>query len=797
MENLEDFRTDHGILRGLPWGDLFCAGILALVTGLWASFCLAPGFPPEIWEDLTAAAGLRPPVSPYPGLWRLAARGLVRYLGLPTAMMTLKVLGSVSASLMASLTFLTVRDLLECASAPCIRNARWRGMISRLVVAVPTLLFATSLPVGRLARCFGPETLLAVLILTSLFFLQRFLRAGSAWALYLSMFLSGLISAETPIGFVLFGFILFKIILFTLRPYNPDLLFQNPALMQNMRWHMTAAFFWGWFLTTGADVWSFKHLNGWTAAGLNDLSDAFVNTVVSYATSFVSMSSLGGWCAGIGVCVVAYLTARALFRACVIPDLSMPFGPGIAFIGIGLLTYSQFANASVFWFWSRSGAQPLVSSPLLTFLFLYFALAAFVFALAVWSVSLYCRNERMVWLYRFPEALEAIHANPQFRQFAERMRSYVHVSRRLVPRVIFPLMILGALPFWRDAAFYEEAKILQDGIRLCVDELDGVRWIFTDGRLDAALELEAAMRGRRLTALSMIARRGSRTSYLNLRDVADEEDKLLLKGGAAEALRAWIIDKQERLDASALQLGVELFDRAKRPMPQYLGLCARTSVDPSVLPHFRAESERLERRILDFYERRGTARTLDGLTGELFVSLQWRLGRLLRFRSVELVKKGDIGGARELEERADALDEKNASLQNLVSKLNWISAQNGETMTPREGLALALRRADFRLACRYASPILHSHPDDADANFAMAMRYLMEEKWAASEAHFRIVLKTRPDSAPVLNNLAIVCFRQGRIKEATEIALRAQDLAPLSAEVADTVRMILRAYKND
>ena len=74
------------------------------------------------------------------------------------------------------------------------------------------------------------------------------------------------------------------------------------------------------------------------------------------------------------------------------------------------------------------------------------------------------------------------------------------------------------------------------------------------------------------------------TEKLNLDGVPATGDAGLYVKTAAEALKSWIVDKTNRLDVSALQLGVEMFARAKKPDPTYLGFAARTVVSPEEVP---------------------------------------------------------------------------------------------------------------------------------------------------------------------------------------------------------------------
>lgn len=781
----DNFRTDQGVFRGLGRGDVLLALVLGAVAALWAFFGSAPGVPPELWEDLAAAVGLRPPLSPYPGLWRAGVGELAKVAGLDLTLVILRALGSATAFVFAALTYLTLRDSLEFASAPHIRHPLWRLAVPRGVVSLGTLLFSLSVPMGRLVRFFGPETFLSVLAISALFLMRRFLRSGGTWALYLAVAIVGVTAAETPLGFVLFLFVLVKTLLFIWRPYNPDLPIYDPVLRQSIRWHLTGIFFWFFVVTTTVNVRWFMHHDGWAACGWTTFLDAVFETLMAYVRVVMSYSGWGGWIAGFAIGCVPFIVTRKLFKQCLQLEEPLPFVPGIVYLILLFAVYSQFAQFPSFWFWSSAN----VASPMMALLFLYMAVSAFVYALSVWAIDLYCRNERMVWLITFPEALEAIDNNPRYRKFADFLRVKARWMRRFLPRTMFALLVLGALPFWRDRQLVAASALVADGVKLAVDELKGVRWLFSDGRFDAALELEAARRGDRLTALSLLAPRGPRTQVINHRDVADEEDKLLL-AGAAEALKSWIFDKPQRLDESALQLGVEMFARAKKPDPTYLGFAARTVVSTQDVQRAHKAAERLEKRVLAFYEEFDSSATYDRLTGELLNALQWRLSRLLRFRAGVARRQGDLAAANAIEERADALDDKNADLKSLVRKLDWMASGKGETLTPREGLRVALARPDFMLACCYAIPILRSNPDDAEANFAMAMRYLIEKDWAAAENHFRIVLKLRPNEVAVINNLAIVCFHQGKTDEALRLALEAQKLAPSSEAVADTLKTI-------
>ena len=109
-------------------------------------------------------------------------------------------------------------------------------------------------------------------------------------------------------------------------------------------------------------------------------------------------------------------------------------------------------------------------------------------------------------------------------------------------------------------------------------------------------------------------------------------------------------------------------------------------------------------------------------------------------------------------------------------------------LTPREGLQLALRRADFVEARHYAAAVLRSDEDDPEANFGMGMSYLREGRMDDDEFYLRRCLKRRPDEPAVLNNLSIICRKARRYDEALEFAQHAIKMLPDSPEVRQTLK---------
>jgi Flp pilus assembly protein TadD len=128
--------------------------------------------------------------------------------------------------------------------------------------------------------------------------------------------------------------------------------------------------------------------------------------------------------------------------------------------------------------------------------------------------------------------------------------------------------------------------------------------------------------------------------------------------------------------------------------------------------------------------------------------------------------------------------------------MDWIGTQRGMRLTPREGLNLGLKRADFKLARSYARQVLASDDTDLAANFALGMGYFTEKQYGRAETYLKKCLVKAPKEPAVLNNLAIVQLRLGNYAQAETNALRALKLYPDSTEIKTTLRHIRDAIND-
>ena len=163
----------------------------------------------------------------------------------------------------------------------------------------------------------------------------------------------------------------------------------------------------------------------------------------------------------------------------------------------------------------------------------------------------------------------------------------------------------------------------------------------------------------------------------------------------------------------------------------------------------------------------------------------------MRSRSAE--ESGNRALAFHESARADEMDSINTQVTEMKRRLNWVKNQNGGQLSPREGLVIGLSRADFALAGQFASTVLKADPDDPRANFALGMRFFQEEQYSRAEQYLTRCLKRRPNEPAVLNNLAIVQMRLGKLDEAERNARAVAEKYPTLAEARKTLERVLKA----
>ncbi len=106
-------------------------------------------------------------------------------------------------------------------------------------------------------------------------------------------------------------------------------------------------------------------------------------------------------------------------------------------------------------------------------------------------------------------------------------------------------------------------------------------------------------------------------------------------------------------------------------------------------------------------------------------------------------------------------------------------------------LDVAERRADR--AREHAARLLRLQPAHPRANHIWASLLMAESKWVEAEAALEIALRSAPDDASILNDLAWCRLQLGRVESALELATRAVEREPDAPDLLDTFARALLA----
>ena len=769
-------------------------GVIALLLGLAAAGFLwafsYKGLNPEAWADCAIAAGLRPATTLFPGLWRLIAHGIYGMLGISGGNAAIAILGKVFVGAMVGYTYLLGRETMAILVRMHDESGIWTGRLSRWVAALAAVMLLCADPVWRLGQAFTPTTLLAFEFVLAAYLLARFLGAGTVRPVYYAMFVIGLFGAETPLGLaMLIGFwSVFYLLLNKGQLFHVQLL--EPLMQQSSKWLITLLWAVGLLAGITLNVVGFIAFDGLDATGAS-AGELPLRYAVEMWQVLAGSASAGGWIVGLGFTLLPFVLAVALLRRATDLEYFLSYHVGIVFFFVGCLAYSQVASLEPLWFWTWSKTI-VVHSGLLLFVGALMCALAILCALAVVCVDAYCRDHRRLAEQIDPDALQKTRTGAALRR-GRALRVFVFFA-------VLVLLLAGVAVGRHQPKTQKMLRLVDDYVAETVSEAGDARWLFTDGNFDCGIELASACapgRAKPLVCIPLMGGRQARDLHSLRHEMPDEEDRLCAEIGGGNILRTWQKDKPEKIAASAMMLGLELWRvRGGRDYPPVSGVLARDPwPDAASLEAGRRNGCDLIARVLSLYGEGGPDVRAGTYVNDLFMILQWRLSRLARIRSELFDRAGDLTRAKEDLAFAEALDDRNASLKRILEGMTRLRENTMRQMTPREGLQFALVRADFPLARRYAEPILDADPEDVDANFGMGMSYLMEEQYGRAEEYLKRALGRKPKEPAIWNNIAVIQYRQGRLEEAKANAQKALSLLPDSAEVKDTLAKIETAMK--
>ena len=357
------------------------------------------------------------------------------------------------------------------------------------------------------------------------------------------------------------------------------------------------------------------------------------------------------------------------------------------------------------------------------------------------------------------------------------------------------LAIVAAVMFCRAVDRQERETLgkIREYAAIVADDVKDAKWLFTDGRLDGAVKLEFRRLGVGTVILNTM-RTPTDKEAARLRKVAPElGDRDVFQVGGAEVLKAWARERPDRLAESAWQLGGGVIRRFAKVGQRTAGTVIRVD-DPAREETRKAADARFvawTRDLLARIEQRPKVVSLfggiDGTVAEVMDGILWRAARMAGVRADQSQAANAVNVAEADRDMMRRLDEMNVSLRVQGETIERMLPTAKLVVTSREALDVALKRADFDLARRYAVEVLAGTPDDPAANFAMGMSRLEANDYLLATEHFERALKQNPREPATLNNLAIAYMKLGRPKRALECAEAAAAILPDSPQVRSTL----------
>ena len=748
-------------------------------------------FPPELWDKVCVASGIRPPPSAIPGLWTCLASGLFGAFGISKGILILRFLGPVALGLLAVQAYQLFTETVPASLDSRMTRKGWSRRIVRFVLMQGACFFIFSDPVWRAGRIFSPtmlQLLLAVVLLRLFFWALA--TSSRVYAIAMAA-VAGAVAADSPLGFIpvfAFAVVVIKRIGFAVDPLVVP--FANPLVRLVTFRRMTIAFIFTWLMGVLSNAMFFKLQDGLAAHEWNSFT-YLIHYLHNYAQLVTGAATSVGALFVIGVVLAPLVMSAVLVVKATDDDKFLPYMQGLFFAFVGVMSFLQFAGWPSFWFWRWVRVPEPVKSEFLLGLCLLAVAFTATCSLCVIGVEIFFRNNRRIAFTRYQDAVEEGTA-----EASSTLNSFRWIDR-VVRAVVIYEPILAALliiPF-RLSAFAAEreiGKVVNDYAAQTAAECGDARHLFTDGALDGPIEMAAVLQGRDVKALSMMSGSDPYEIYLRTRGETDKENQTVLATGAADALRTWVRHRPDCATNIAVQIGFELWKHDKLPIPPLGGVVARTAgFAEGEAAKGTAAAHRLAERILALYKDAGGAIDVpNNWLQSALTFVQWRIARMCGMRADREDRAGNLEGALAENDLAKRLDDLNVAYRRIRKQMDWVARQKGVRLTPREGLRVGLDRADFRLARTFAQQILESDPYDTRANFAMGMCYFTEEMYGRAEHHLKLALMRRPNEPAVLNNLSVVQLRMGHLDEAETNAIKALKAYPDSLEIKKTLQKI-------
>ena len=751
---------------------LIAIGLGLFVSGLLAFFG-CPISAPAVWQPLSEALGLIPPDDPMPGLWRMIAAGLAKWVGVGSVDVALMWCGHVAIGVCTACIYLIFSNvILPLEQLALRRRINWSRRVLTILSGIGTLLVAFSEPVWRMGQTFLPETLELLITLPVVLMFIVFLRTSKLVLVGLSVVLSGILAGETVAGLVLGLVVLVATYFSAFLNGEAKFTFANLVVRFVSMWRLIGVFLLAYVLMVVANCMVFVDMGGLEAHDWKSV-DLVIRVLHLYGIQFATSATPLAWFLVLFLVFLPFGLTLHLMKRAADDDKFLRYSDGLVILGCFIVATLQVLPSSSFWFWTWPAVHRAVSEFLLGLFAIMNALTV-TFASAVFCSEIYFRNVRRIAEQRFPEDTEDMAAKRALKSVAKLRRMF---------RMLFwgfMSLLLGAAAMRIPCTTARTMLGIVDSyLAQVVDEAGDADVLFTDGYLDRGVELRAAARGKKLVALPFMEDNSVYHQKCRQRGGADQEDRDMLAFGAADLLRTWANAKPERLSTMATQIGLELWKRQGRTMPTCAGLLARTTgIDAKAALYGSARAWVLADRILDLRrENPDLDGNADRLLADLFLHIQWRVAWFCHRRSEQSDSANDVRLVKREEQYGAALDAANPALGRIRQRASELAMWQTGRLMPREGLRIGLERLDFVMARQYAQKVLETDPDYTPANFAMGMSFLKEEQYNKAASYLRRCVEKDPRDVAAWNNLAVVYQRQGVLNEALDAAEHAMEAA--------------------
>ena len=774
--------------------------VLAAAVGI-AAFVLMYVWPfdgvhPYAWDDVAISAGLLPQGRILPGLGVYLSHLVFVVLPYGTALWLNGLLAKLAMALCGAMAFGVFKGMFDLSAGGGAHDMKRRATAGRLAAFAAAFMFVCSDPVWQAAQGLTASGFVIFLTVLSARFFISFLRSPSLFSTFIALFAAGLLCAETPLGWFVIAFFVFMTIRYLANNKTDEWTeFLDPVVMQKTKWSMTFVFLASVLVGVLLEAFAFAMLDGLKASGstLGEIpmlyAQAYFNTVTG------SFGLLEG-CLFLAGVLAPFILAFLVLTPSTDEDQYLSFKYSLVYVGCGLLAFLQLSPFSIAWFWNIGSAANV--SKVATLFSVLLSATTIAWALFVLCVEVLCRDYKRIERILYQTYQEDENGRPipvkQGIDGRENVKSVkLGVGRLAV--LLFPLALIVIVGYGRRLPDDRQLQsLLCEFIKETIEESAGTKYVFTDGAFDSWLRIEARRRGVDILPISLMSGSSRREAYIRQMGTEGVEDRMTLETGAAEALRTWVVSKSERIADVSVQVAFELFRLNRRLNPLVYGLLVRPKGgDAASAAESIERCHELSDRIVAVHETGVWRHAKDRFLKDRFLFIQFRLAVMSRLRAIELDAQRKVKESIAEIAYSDRLNANNPSLVKILRRMDWIRRQNGEALTPREGLEVAMKRADFVMARRYAMPILKEDPDEPNANFAVGMSYYAEEQFAKAEDYLKRVLKKNPDEPAVYNNIALICLKTGRLEAAETNVVQALKLKPDMPEIKDTAQQIEKA----